>query len=535
MMSKTELCVQPPADTSFNDHFLDMKDIPVGNAEGPIVTVVEIELTNEESPKPVKTIRTFKDRQRQPLPRLSRAPILNPTFSDLVDLALARVVDIVVASTCDPPPRLFPHSEHLRHTFFPVSVWDKHGDMETESGQLSYMLSEYPERCVPLHCSETIQGLLSTQSPLRNWLEYVAVLRQQAERAKEKALEDMCPRFPEVPPQRLCKEDFWRDPTSYPTNQQAALDLWHASLAEIASDLESGKIENIGAFLEVHAFLRDPIGGLTLFSAHQIMIFFELWHRTEAFLVKSYLQVPLSHKQLQQLAAQLAVESSFLSIPSLQKINHIHFSHHHQLCYVYTTISHLRRAEFSIPDRVLEILSEILITADQTNLCALAPIAIAYAAPMDSQGRPFEVIIDGNNRLAALTLLRFLATQIDPSNINPDDLYTHCIARGLGPKWLIDLREALASLLTSQPVLELVRKHWSTVRKFANVSRVPALVVQEQNFFTLCLRRSTNETPILLQPMHQTFYNDDRYCIAFRAKGGQAHGRTLGFAVLPIM
>ena len=202
---------------------------------------------------------------------------------------------------------------------------------------------------------------------------------------------------------------------------------------------------------------------------------------------------------------------------------------------MYTKIDRLPRAEFSVPARVLEILSEILLEATAVGACAIAPIAIAYAAPTDPQGKLFKVIIDGNNRLTALTLLRFLATQPGPTSINPDALPTHCAAHDLGPKWIVDLREVLALLLASQSTLALVQRLWGTICKFSQVSHVPALVVQEQNFFTLCLKRGTNEKPVLLQPMHQSFYNDDRFCIAFRAKGGQAHGRTLGFAVLPIM
>lgn len=531
MISETDVSMHPPAEIVSKHQFPALKE----KTNRETVTVLEIELTNEECPKPIVTLKSFKDRQRQPLLRLSRAPIVHPTFSNLVDLALTRVLDIVVVSKHDPPPRLFPRSEHLRHTFFPASAWDMHGDMETEYGRISYMLSEYPERCIPLHCSETIWDLLSTLDPLGKWFEFVAHLRQQAENAKEEALQTMRPQFPEVPVLNLSKKDFWRIPVAYPTDQQAALNLWRTSLAHIASDLEAGRTQNIEAFLQVHAFLKDPVGGLKLFSTSQTTIFTELWCRSKAALASTYHQTSISQEQVQQIAAQLAVESSFLSIPSLQKISYVHFSHHHQLCYVYTEIDQLPRAEFSIPARVLEILFEILLEVTKTGACAMAPIAIAYAPPMDPQGKPFQVIIDGNNRLTALTLLRFLAIQLDPISINLDALHTHCVARGLGPKWIIDLCEVLASLLASRSKLELVQRYWGTVRKFANISRVPALVVQEQDFFTLCLKRGTNEKPVLLQPMHQTLYNDDRFCIAFRAKGGQAHGRTLGFAILPIM
>ena len=115
--------------------------------------------------------------------------------------------------------------------------------------------------------------------------------------------------------------------------------------------------------------------------------------------------------------------------------------------YVYTTIDHLPRAEFSIPNRVLEILSEILVESAKMGCCALAPIVISNAAPMNPEGRPFEVIIDGNNRLTALTLLRFLATQGGPATLDPHALYMHCIAHGLGFKWQIDLQEVFAALL----------------------------------------------------------------------------------------
>ena len=309
-----------------------MEDKFVGESKGTLATVTEVEWTNEESPKLIETQKPAQESQKQPLPRRSRTPILEPTFDDLIDLALMRVLDIVVTSNTDPPPRLFPNSEHIRHTFFPTRVWNTYGDMETEFGRVSYMLARYPERCAPLRCSETIRNLLNSSEALGNWFEFVGLLRQRAEMAKEEAWEAMNPHFPEVSLQNLSKDDFWRVPTSYSTDQQTTSDLWSAALTEMALDMEAGKTQNTEAFLQVHAYIKDPIGGLKLFSPQQTMIFSELWHRARAILASSCIGTDICIKTFQYLAAQLAVESSFLAIPCMQQISHVHFSHHHQLC-----------------------------------------------------------------------------------------------------------------------------------------------------------------------------------------------------------
>ena len=508
---------------------LDTKAL--SSADEPTVPVTQVDLTNEESPKPVLSLGPIQDRQRQPLPRLKRNAISNPTFNILIDLAADRVLDVILKCTKNPPPRLFPNSEHIRHTFFPVSVWEQYGDMEDEFGRISYMLAQYCERGIPLHCSPSIRTLLSSSSnPLENWSEITKDLADQGHLALKEAVKAMHPDYPQTSRATWSKADFVRTPVGYPTDRQTSIDLWSAAVERMASDLEAGRSNNIEAFLHIHAFIKDSIGGLRSPSQRQIVIFSELWSRTQTKLP----QTLLTQKTYQQIAAQLALESSFLSIPKLQKINHIHFSHHQQLCYVYTTMDHLPRAEFSVPSRVLEILSEIILEAAKVGTCAMAPIAIAYASPMDPNGKPFKVIIDGNNRVSALVLLRFLATQSDPDMIDPSTLDAHCTARGLGPKWILDIHDAISTLLRSHSTLDLVRKHWNAIQIFSTVSRVPALVVQEPSFFTLCLRRGTNEKPILLQPMHQTIFNDDALCVAFPAKGGQAHGRSFGYAVLPV-
>ncbi|CAD6568919.1 MAG: hypothetical protein ASARMPRED_002215 [Alectoria sarmentosa] len=533
MLSESLNSLQQRQNPSHERHsaLLDNKAVPCANKA--MVTVTQIELTNEESPKPVLSLKSTQSRQRQPLPRLNRPAISNPTFNDLFDLASKRVLDVVLKCTKDPPPRLFPNSEHIRHTFFPASVWEQYGDMETESGQISYMLAQYPERGLPLRSSTTIRNLLGTSNPLEKWSEYIEDLADQAHVAQKEALKAMLPHFPETPSPVWSKADFVRIPVGYSTDGLASLDLWSAAVEGMASYLEAGKPHNIEAFLHIHSFIKDPIGGLRAPSPRQIVIFSALWSRTQA-VISRQLQAPLPQAAYQQIAAQLALESSFLSIPKLRKTSHIHFSHHQQLCYVYTTIDHLPRAEFSVPARVLEILLEIVLETSKLGTCAMAPITIAYASPTDPNDKPFKVIIDGNNRVSALVLLRFLAIQSGPDMIDPRTLSAHCTAHGLGPKWLIDLRDVLATLLGSDPTLELVRKHWIAIRQFSNVSRIPALLVQEQSFFTLCLGRGTNERPVLLQPMHQTIFNDENLCVAFPAKRGQAHGRSLGYAVLPL-
>jgi hypothetical protein len=95
---------------------------------------------------------------KRPLRRLSRADISNPSFEDLISLALMRMRYIVEPNSENPPPRLFPLAESMRWDFFTFDDWNEFGDLETEHGRLTYTLSRYPERGAPSACENVMRN-----------------------------------------------------------------------------------------------------------------------------------------------------------------------------------------------------------------------------------------------------------------------------------------------------------------------------------------------------------------------------------------
>ena len=80
----------------------------------------------------------------------------------------------------------------------------------------------------------------------------------------------------------------------------------------------------------------------------------------------------------------------------------------------------------------------------------------------------------------------------------------------------------------SQEQIHKLLSETSIIKQF-DKAKIPALLVQESSFHTIDVRRSKKEAPriFLLQPMHQTIYNDARRPLAIPAKQ-QSHGRAAG-------
>ena len=93
-----------------------------------------------------------------------------------------------------------------------------------------------------------------------------------------------------------------------------------------------------------------------------------------------------------------------------------------------------------------------------------------------------------------------------------------------GDHWTEDIKKLL-SRITYKPIDYMIR-HQDIVRMFA-ISKVPALLVQETSFHTLDMARSDEQNVVLLQPMHQTLYNNRESGIAIPSKK-QSHGRING-------
>ncbi len=474
---------------------------------------------------------------KRPQRRLPRADITNPSFEDLVGLALVRMHDVVQPSAEDPPPRLFPLAESMRWDFFTFDDWNEFGDLETEHGRLAYTLARYPERGPPSACEIVLQDLLRETSILSQWLAVLPVLRMLA----RAALEDVSKRqLKRASGQLTKKSDCHTVPIDYEVSQSASdisLQLWKRSLSEIAIQLANGRSAGEEEFLQIHAYLKDPIYGLSKPFKTQLLLYKRLLTAFQKTVHVEFLSV----QELERVAAQAAQESLYLSRPLLDRITLIHFQAHHQLPYANVLLDSLARAEFSVPRHVLEVAEEMFLaaTANGGAACPLVPILVTSRPSFSETGPTLTPIIDGNHRATASLLLRFLANVplLADHAIMPHCLLEYCTSHHLGRKWQIDLLDVVDELCSPHSSLFRTQllANSQLLQKFAAVKYIPALVVQEEDFHTICKQRSVGKArPVLLQPFHQTLFNDDELPFALPQKAGQTHGRPETFRLMPL-
>jgi len=331
-----------------------------------------------------------------------------------------------------------------------------------------------------------------------------------------------------------------KDYDTHPTVRNIFLRLWHYALLEISSELAQDWFIHTRQFLEIYAFLRDPIGGLRHSFGKQVDIFRSI---ISAFRSRCSDSDDLSLDIWMAIVAQAAQESSFLAITHVDKIAYIHFNAHQQLPYIYIGLESLSRSEFSGPRQVLFIIEEILKSASTKDdgVCSVAPIAVAtYPAFLTRRGKELTIIIDGNHRVTATVFLRFLAAHFRgafaPKTATVIAMRRFCKMNYLGIKWQIDLMEVLNELYSShgRHVSDVIVSHQDLVKQFEEVKHIPALLVQEESFHTVCKQRAKERRPKILLPMHQGLFNDERLGWAF-PQAGQVHGRASGFKSMPLI
>ncbi|KAI0894174.1 hypothetical protein F4806DRAFT_133228 [Annulohypoxylon nitens] len=476
--------------------------------------------------------------------------IPNPSMDDLVCLALQRMRNRIDPFSKSPPPLFFPQANSLPWNFFTSDDWEEFGNLDTEHGRLTCTLARYPERSAPSACEDTLRNLLGQRSVLESWTAAVPVLQAHA----TAAVEEICKRQRRSLPvkgKRTRKSDFITVPVDYEVSKSASeisLHLWKRALVELATQCAGGCLTGSQEFLQIHAYLKDPIYGLSKSFDDQDVIFSRLLDSRFPF-EKRKAEYPAAfvycRQEFEWTCAQAAQESSYLANPLINKICLVHFQANHQLSYANVPLDSLARAEFSVPRHVLEVLQEMLeaAVANSEQACPIIPILVATRPSYSDQKRNLISIVDGNHRASAAMLLRFLATQVQrlltiDREAMSKRLAEYCSFHGIGLKWHVDLQDVLDELLysdRSQRFLEHILSHEKLVREFAAIVNIPALVVQEEDFLTICKQRSAGKLkPVLLHPFHQTLFNDDALPFVLPQKAGQTHGRPDVFKLLPL-
>lgn len=473
----------------------------------------------------------------RPVKRRLLCDLIAPKFEDLVDLGLLRVVDAAFPGA-EHPPRLFATAETVLGRFFTRDDWLEYGNLETEMGRMRYMFSELPERGIPTAFLGLVCAILSSGSVLNAWQEAESQIYEIAECEIKWILSEMRRQQATRHTPQNRKSSCLATPVDYRADSSLkyiAPLLWKRALAEIITQTSKRQFHRVGEFLQIFAFLKDPLGGIPSIGHSAKEIFNYLMDS----LANSRLH--LSTTQWFAAAAQSAQEAIFLATPLLQDVEYIHFHGHQQLPYAYVELDSLSRSEFSISTHVVRIIEEIL---DDEGLkkgagrCRIAPIAVAmYPALPPNQSQMRTIVIDGNHRATATMILRLIAEQSSsarPTRLSNEVLEKFCFEHGLGTKWKLDLADVLAALHGS-PCEALILKKMDLVKRFHSVEKIPALVVREDHFHTACQQRShLKDRPRLLLPIHQAIYNDDLSHLAF-PQAGQVHGRACGFRAMPLL
>ncbi|KAK8029083.1 pyridoxal phosphate-dependent transferase [Apiospora marii] len=478
-----------------------------------------------------------------------RRDIRNPGAQTLFWLARQRIRSLMTNSFGVEPVALYPTAGQCLAEFAsrgrPLDC--QHPNLDVT--KMVYMLSRVSWRRVPQVMAVQICQMLATDDVIESWARSLPVLKLQS----RALLADMTCSLAASPiPDTLSfdhgKGDFASRVVTYETEHEdhnISLQFWRRALADF-SNPERGRDrqspDRVASFLQIHQFLKDPIGGLLTSRAAQAEAFATL----HASLEPELAILPLGRETREAIAAQLAFETSFLSQPLARNPSYVHFCGDQQLVYAYVEIRELARTEFTCPAIVAGMMGEFLAAkgnnADEE--CAIAPIAVAHSFSMAHDadtavvGRP--IIIDGNNRITAIAFLRYVALHGVPDPGDTAKLKMHCREYGLGPIHFADLLSMLQMLWDGEErpddLASLLRSSSSSPRlqRFATASHVPVLVTEEANFFTECLLLDRGvEGGRGLQPVHQSVFATDDRLAALPSKM-QRHGRAKGFRAMPV-
>ncbi|KAF5561496.1 isopenicillin N epimerase [Fusarium napiforme] len=456
------------------------------------------------------------------VPRPLYQDIEKPTLAMLCSLSESRLLRILNGTFSLDPVSLFPTAGDCEVALTSTSEFQKHANLETS--KMAYMLSCIPRRRIPQIMSSCVSQLLETEDVIENWPLRMNTLRNQAQILSRAIIFEM--NAPKSSANfAVDGNEFVSRVVPYETEtreENLSLKFWGRALTDFTTKgrWSSGRIVS---FLQIHAFLRDPVCGLRTDFESQRDNFLKLLTSLTKELEKS------SPTIREDVAAQLAAESSFLSQPLVSKASCVHLSEDQQLVYSYVEISDMARSEFSCPEIVIGMIGDIINCRSRDKI-RIAPIAVANIHPVCSSHDSRQVIIDGNNRITTLTFLKFVSIY-GLSNLAEaeDNLREYCRDSGFGPVYFVDFCAVLDMLRNKAVHILSQLKTGAHLGHFKHITQVPCLITQEASFITKVLVNGEE----IAQPIHQSVFATDDLLVAVPAKM-QCHGRAKGFKALPV-
>ncbi|RBA20840.1 hypothetical protein FPRO05_08287 [Fusarium proliferatum] len=448
--------------------------------------------------------------------------IEKPTLAMLRSLAESRLRKILHGTFSFDSVSMFPTAGACEAALTLTSEIQKHANME--SSKMAYMLSCIPRRRIPRMMASSVSQLLQTEDVIENWPLRMNTLKNQSQTLTRAIISAMnAPRAPAVFTVDLNKFVSRVVPYETETDEEnLSLTFWDRALTDFATKggWSPGRVTS---FLQIHAFLRDPVGGLRNKFETRRDNFLKL-------LTSLTKELEESRQTIREdVAAQLAAESSFLSQPLASNASYVHFSEDQQLVYSYVDISDMARSEFSCPEIVIGMIGDILNCRSGDNV-SIAPIAVANIHPVCSSHNSRQVIIDGNNRITTLTFLKFVSIYgLSKLEKAEDNLREYCQDSGFGPVYFVDFCAVLQMLRDNAAHILSQLQTGVSLKHFKHITQVPCLITEEASFITKVLVNGEE----IAQPIHQSIFATDDLLVALPAKM-QCHGRAKGFKALPV-
>ncbi|KAF5539346.1 isopenicillin N epimerase [Fusarium phyllophilum] len=448
--------------------------------------------------------------------------IEKPTLAMLSNLAGSRLLRILRGTFSFDPVSLFPTAGDVEAALTLTPEIQKHANMETS--KMAYMLSCIPRRRIPEIMASSISQLLGTEDVIENWPLRMNTLKNQSQILSRAIILEM--KAPRAPCKfTLDRNEFVSRVVPYETEthkDNLSLKFWSRALVDFTTKGRWSPAR-ITSFLQIHAFLRDPVCGLRGNFKSRKDNFLKLLTNLTKELEESGRAIR------EDVAAQLAAESSFLSQPLISNASCVHFSYDQQLIYSYVDISDMARSEFSCPEIVVGMIGDILNSRSGDEIL-IAPIAVANIHPVCSSHDSRQVIIDGNNRITTLTFLKFVSIYgLSKLEEAEDNLREYCRDSGFGPVYFVDFCAVLQMLRNNAVHVLSQLQTGATLGHFNNITQVPCLITEEASFITKVLVNGEE----IAQPIHQAIFATDDLLVALPAKM-QCHGRAKGFKALPV-
>lgn len=455
----------------------------------------------------------------------------------------------------------FPLAEHYQHFPFETHHWDTYGNMESERARMELMLDTYLERSFPTAFRPFVEQSLTTHrrdghpTVLQAWAKASPAIADTAKGIYTDIKDDMLAnKKPDVAAVALGYQEgypgaFQSDPILYATSSETRdqeKQLWGQALDQITAELQERNFDNLGAFLSLYGRIKDPITPLTSTLSEQVTVFKYLFRNARAELKKQGV-TDIADERGKTLITQLALESSFLALPSAKDIFYVRGDadeggEHQELPYVYVNLKDLPRGEFTHPAAVLPRIQELLDDADKRGRLVVTPLAVSHFQT-PGEASPTMFLIDGNNRATSLMVLQYIYASgcTYDTRLNQDAITAFMKKHQLHPGWERELVLTLGAKPYTdrngvvQPGFDesLFNRITASRERLARdvEAKAPALLVQEANFHTVIVDQAVTQRPLvpLLQPMHQSIYNHDGLGIAMAIPPkNQTHGRALG-------